>query len=300
MRSRFLRTTPFLAAFRAYHEARSVLVGVPLDVTTSFRPGTRWGPRAIREVSEVLEEYSPRLGRDLREIPLADLGDLDLVPGRVEKNLQLIQEMAEEIFSHGKLPFFLGGEHLITYPLAKAAARFYPGLVVLQLDAHADLREDYLGQRLSHATVMRLLTTELGGKNIYQLGVRSGTREEFEYGYNHTHFYPGDLAAPLEELKLSLVGRPVYLTLDIDVVDPAFAPGTGTPEPGGCTSQEILETLYALRGLNIVAFDLVEVCPPYDHGNVTAVLAAKILREAVLVIEPPAAGQTEHGGSLTR
>ncbi|QGP90919.1 Agmatinase [Neomoorella glycerini] len=278
----YVKNQGFLASGDNYEAARVVLAGIPFDATTSFRPGTRWGPQAIRAVSEVLEEYSPYLKRELGQVPVYDAGDLDLVPGRVEANLERMEAAAAALFQDGKLPLFLGGEHLVSYPLIRAAHRRYPKLAVLHFDAHADLREEYLGERLSHATVMRLVAEEIGPGNLYQFGIRSGTWGEFAYGQEETNFFMDVITTPLEKLVPELGSRPLYVSIDIDVVDPAFAPGTGTPEPGGCTPREILQAIYLLREANVVAFDLVEVCPAYDQGNITAILAAKIVREAIL------------------
>lgn len=278
----YLKSRGFLASSDNYEEAQVVLAGLPFDATSSFRPGARWGPRAIRAVSEVLEEYSPYLKRDLGELNFYDAGDLDLAPARVEASLERMEAAADTLLRQGKLPIFLGGEHLVSYPLIKAAYRHYPDLAVLHFDAHADLREEYLGERFSHATVMRLVAEAIGPGRLYQFGIRSGTWGEFAYGRQETNFFMDAVSAPLSKLAPGLGRRPLYVTIDIDVVDPAFAPGTGTPEPGGCTPQEILTAIHLLKDANVVAFDLVEVCPAYDQSDITAILAAKIVREAVL------------------
>ncbi|WP_422879868.1 agmatinase [Moorella stamsii] len=278
----YVKNQGFLASGDNYEAARVVLAGIPFDATTSFRPGARWAPQAIRAVSEVLEEYSPYLQRELGQVPFYDAGDLDLVPGRLEANLERMEAAAAALFQDKKIPLFLGGEHLVSYPLIRAARRRYPNLAVLHFDAHADLREEYLGERLSHATVMRLAAEEIGPGNLYQFGIRSGTWGEFAYGQEETNFFMDVITTPLEKLVPELGSRPLYVSIDIDVVDPAFAPGTGTPEPGGCPPREILQAIYLLREANVVAFDLVEVCPAYDQGNITAILAAKIVREAIL------------------
>ncbi|KYH31237.1 agmatinase [Moorella mulderi DSM 14980] len=278
----YVKNQGFLASGDNYEGARVVLAGIPFDATTSFRPGARWAPQAIRAVSEVLEEYSPYLQRELGQVPFYDAGDLDLVPGRLEANLERMEAAAAALFQDKKIPLFLGGEHLVSYPLIRSARRYYPNLAVLHFDAHADLREEYLGERLSHATVMRLVAEEIGPGNLYQFGIRSGTWGEFAYGQEETNFFMDVITTPLEKLVPELGSRPLYVSIDIDVVDPAFAPGTGTPEPGGCTPREILQVIYLLRQARVVAFDLVEVCPAYDHGNITAILAGKIIREAIL------------------
>jgi len=273
----------FMGSGDDYESAAAVIIGAPMDQTTSFRPGTRHGPRQIRSVSEVLEEYSPRLDRDLADIRYTDLGDVAVVPGQVEESLDRIARSATRVLKDGKVLFLLGGEHLVSLPAVQSAAGLHPGLAVIHFDAHADLREMYLGMRLSHATVMRRVAEIIGGDNVYQFGVRSGTREEFSYARSAVNFH--DLLKA-EEVALAaekLRGRPVYITLDIDVLDPAYAPGTGTPEPGGCSPLELFSALEALAGLKVVGFDLVEVCPPFDPSQRTAVLAAKLLREALLL-----------------
>ncbi|GAW93383.1 agmatinase [Calderihabitans maritimus] len=282
MKELMVNNLSFIGSKKTYDEADIVLVGVPLDLTVSFIPGTRWGPSAIRTVSEVLEEYSPTLDKDLREKNYYDWGDVELPLGNVSQSLQRIEEVARKIVLDGKKPVFIGGEHLVTLPLVKVMAERHPGLAVLQFDAHADLRQEYLGQEYSHATVMWHVNQIIGRENLYQLGIRSGTREEFAYARENTRFYPEMVLEPLDDIVKNLQGRPVYVTLDIDVVDPAYAPGTSTPEPGGCTSTEILAAVKKLNELNIIGFDLVEVCPLNDPTRHTAILAAKIIREALL------------------
>lgn len=282
MRELVERCGGFMGACASYDQSKVVLVGAPMDYTVSFRPGTRQGPDRIRSVSVGLEEYSMELDRDLADHIYYDLGNIILPFGRVKESLRRIGEVAGGILGGGRIPLVLGGEHLISLPVIEQVAALYPGLAVIHFDAHADLREDYLGERLSHATVMRQVAEIVGGSNLYQFGIRSGTREELAYARSHTRFFPGEVAAPLASVLHELRGRPVYVTLDIDVVDPAFAPGTGTPEPGGCSSNEIIETVRLLNGLQVVGFDLVEVCPVYDASDSTALLAAKLVREAIL------------------
>lgn len=276
----------FLGSREDPEEARIILFGAPMDWSTSFRPGTRFGPGHIRYCSEGLEEYSPYLDRELREVSFYDAGDITLSFGDVEGSLARIKETARHVVGGGKIPFVLGGEHLISYPVVAAVREKYPELVVLHFDAHTDLREEFFAARLSHATVMRLIHY-LGGIELYQFGIRSGEREEFLWAEKNAHFYPlisppYAFLEPLQEVAAAIKGKPVYVSLDIDVVDPAFAPGTGTPEPGGCTAQEILQAIHLLREQRVVGFDLVEVAPHLDHAEITGVLAAKLVREALL------------------
>jgi len=270
-----------------YDMARVVLLGAPMDFTVSFRPGTRSGPSRIRDVSVGLEEFSPYLNRNLHDYHYYDAGDVLLPFGHVQESLRRLEDVLERLFTHGKFPLVLGGEHLITLAPVKRAFACYPGLVVLHFDAHADLRNDYMGEALSHATVMRRVVDIVGAENVYQFGIRSGTGEEFQFANEYTWFYPFEVLAPLQKVIPLLQGRSVYVTLDIDVVDPAYAPGTGTPEPGGCSSIEIIKALHLLGGLNVVGMDLVEVCPVYDQTDRTALLAAKIVREAILLFGGP-------------
>lgn len=253
-----------------------------MDLTVSFRPGSRLGPTRIREVSYGLEEYSLYLEDSLDNKLYCDVGDLDIPPGNVQRNLALIGDIVRRIFDDGKIPIFLGGEHLISLPIISEAVKKYPDLVVLHFDAHADLRDTYMGESLSHATVLRRICEKLKPKHLHQFGIRSGTREELEYSRKHTFMNMSKVLGPFLDLLPSLQGRDVYVTLDIDVVDPAFAPGTGTPEPGGCSSQEILEVASNLGNINLVGFDLVEVSPHYDLSDRTSLLAAKVLRELLI------------------
>jgi len=261
---------------------RVVLLGAPLDQTTSFRPGARFAPERIREVSDALEEYSPVLDRGLDEIDFEDLGDLVLPFGDLKESLERIEEAAADLARQGRVPLALGGEHLISLPILRGMKRYHPDLVFLQFDAHADLRDEYLGQADSHATVVRRIVELIGGERVYQFGIRSGTREEFAFGRANTRFFPGGVDS-LEAVLGELAGRPLYLSIDIDVVDPAFAPGTGTPEAGGIGSLELFAALYALKDMRLVGMDIVEVCPPADPGDITSLLAAKLVREALLL-----------------
>lgn len=278
------RNGMFLGAGDGYAAARVVLAGAGLDATVCFRPGAREGPRAVRHLSQCLEEYSLRLGRDIREAPFYDAGDLDLPFGGVENALAHIERAADGILSDGKVPVFIGGEHLITLPVITAVHSRHPDLVVLQFDAHADLRDQYLGVRLSHATVMRRVADLLGRGRIYQFGVRSADKEEVEFAGGNTRLHLYEVSAPLADVYDEIATKPVYVTLDVDVVDPAYAPGVGTPEPGGIGPAELMDAVYRLQGLNVVGFDVVEVNPAYDPGGLAPLLAAKVIREIVLVL----------------
>lgn len=272
----------FIGSREKYEQAEIVIIGAPMDFTVSFRPGTRQGPQQIRQVSHGLEEYSVDLDLDLADYNYYDAGDIILPFGAVQESLRRISLMTAEILAGGKFPLVLGGEHLISYAIIKEVASVHPGLAVIHFDAHTDLREEFLGERFSHATVMRRVVDLIGGKNLYQFGIRSGTRDEFDFARSNINIFVDKVVEPLIETVPHLKGRPVYVSMDIDVVDPAYAPGTGTPEPGGCTVREILKAVHLLGELDVVGFDLVEVSPLYDPSERTALLAAKIVREAIL------------------
>lgn len=274
----------FLGAKEDYDRAKIVIIGAPMDFTVSFRPGTRFGPERIRSVSYGLETYSVYADDALDDKSFCDIGDIELPFGNVKKSLDMIEEAANKILNDGKIPFFLGGEHLVTYPIVKKVAEKYPDLVVLHFDAHADLRDTFFGEKLSHATVLRRVSEQVKNKHIFQFGIRSGVKEEFLYAQQHTNMYPLEVKTPFLQVLDSLKGKPVYITLDIDAVDPAFAPGTGTPEPGGCTSCDMLEVVASFGKLNVVGIDLVEVSPASDLSDRTALLAAKIVRETIIGI----------------
>lgn len=273
----------FMGARDDYQAAQAVLCGVPMDFTVSFRPGARLGPRQIRDVSWGLEEYSPYQERELGEVSFYDAGDLALPFGNVDASLRLVQALTAAVIQDGKMPILLGGEHLLSWPAIAAVHERYPDLAVLHLDAHADLRQEYEGEVNSHATVMRRVVERIGGGNVYQFGIRSGTRNEWNFAGANTHIFPYEVVAPLRQVRSAISHRPVYVTLDIDVVDPAFAPGTGTPEPAGVSSGEIIQAIHLLAGLRLVGFDLVEVAPVYDQSERTSLLAAKIIRELLLL-----------------
>jgi agmatinase len=260
-----------------------VVFGAPLDTTMSFRSGARHGPRAIREYSYVLETFSMRTGQDLEKIPLFDAGDVDLAPGEVGPALDKICDAVRVILKKGGRPLMLGGEHLVTLPAVQAVHAAYPGLQVIHIDAHADMRLQYLGQELTHAGVMRRVSAIVGRENVYSAGIRSVSADEHEYARSLAANLSTSLGA-LMDFAARAGKRPVYLTIDIDVVDPAFAPGTGAPEPGGPSSRELLEAVATLHGLDIVAADIVEVAPQYDHAGITAALAAKVAREVIMMM----------------
>ena len=275
----------FLGAESAFEPARTVLLGCPFDKTASFRRGARFGPQAMREASDCLETYSPHLDKDLGDAALCDLGDVDFTSDDTESVLASIKAEAREIFRAGKRPVFLGGEHLVSFPAVEAALELFPSLVVFQWDAHADLRDDYMGEKLSHACVMRRIL-ELEGVGLFrQFGVRSGTREEFEWMQANETLRP--LSPEAVESALSDVGeRAIYLTLDVDVVNPGEMPGTGSPEPGGLGLDALMDCISVLNasGARIIGADVVELAPEWDPTGASAIAAAKLVRELALVM----------------
>lgn len=272
----------FIAAEAAFDDARAVLFGAPFDGTTSFRPGTRFGPQAIRAESDGIETYSPYQNKDLEDLAIFDSGDLILPFGNTEAVLTMIEERTQEILDAGKMPVMLGGEHLVTLGAVRAMVKKYPDLHIIHFDAHADLREEYLGERLSHATVLRRSWDLLGDGRIHQFGIRSGERNEFEFALEHTDFHPFNVKDVLD-VVLALGDKvPVYVTLDLDVLDPSLFCGTGTPEAGGIFFQDLEEALLALEALNVVGFDMNELSPHYDASGVSTAVACKVLREMLL------------------
>lgn len=267
-----------------YDESDVVLFSAPLDTTTSYRPGTRFAGNAIRVESIGIEWYSPYLDMDLKDHPTVDIGDLDLPMGDVESALDVIYYTAKDILEAKKLPMMVGGEHLVTYPVIKAMFEQNKDLCIIHLDAHTDLRDEFLGRALSHATVLRRCHDLLGDNRIFQFGIRSGDKHEFEWAKTHTQLRKFDLVG-LEDAIEQIKDRPVYITIDLDVLDPSIFPGTGTPEPGGITYKELLGAIQAFTKLNnVVGADIVELAPMLDASNVSTVVAAKTLREMILLL----------------
>ena len=281
MRNKNVQT--FLASDAEYDEADVVLFGAPFDGTTSFRPGTRFGPSAIRGESFGIETYSPYCGRDLADCRIFDGGDLELPFGNTERVLEIIRDFAAGLLADGKRFVMLGGEHLITLGAMRAAAELYPDVHVIQFDAHADLRGEYIGEPLSHSTVMRQVWNLLGDRKLHQFGIRSGERQEFEFAREHTCLHKFDLES-FPETVTQLQGKPVYFSLDMDVLDSSVFCGTGTPEAGGVTFKELMQAVLQLHRLNIVGCDINELSPHYDQSGSSTAAACKITREILLQI----------------
>lgn len=266
-----------------YNDARIVLFGAPFDSTTSFRPGTRFASQSMRSESFGIETYSPYQDEDLTDIKVFDSGDLELPFGIPEQALLDIEERTQTILDDGKLPCMIGGEHLVTLGAVRAAAKKYDNLHVVQFDAHADLRNDYLGVKLSHACVMRRCHDLLGDGKIFQFGIRSGERDEFIFAKEHTYMNRFDLGNVSKSVQ-NIGQAPVYFTLDLDVLDPSEFPGTGTPEAGGVSFIALLDAIKEVSKLNIVGFDINELSPVYDTSGRSTALACKILREILILV----------------
>lgn len=272
----------FIGCDCEYSEAKIVLFGAPYDSTTSFRPGARFGCKAIRSESFGLETYSPYQNDELTEKKVFDSGDLELVFGNAQTALGQIEERARTILNDGKLPFMVGGEHLVTLGSFRAVQKKYPDVSIIHFDAHADLRADYLGEQMSHASVLRRCHELVGDGRIFQFGIRSGDREEFVWGKNHVQTRMFDFEG-LDQVVEQLGDKPVYFTLDLDVLDPSVFPGTGTPEAGGVSFMQLLNACLKLRGLNIVGLDVNELAPAYDISGVSTAVAGKIIRELLIM-----------------
>lgn len=272
----------YLDASEALIAGRPALFGVPYDGTTSFRPGTRGGPDALRAASIGLETYSPAQDRDFEQRPFADLGNLDIPFGSPAPVVSLAEETTRWILDQGGVPFMIGGEHSITVGPVRAVAAKYPDLAVIQIDAHADLRDGYLGEPLSHAAAMRRCLESLDDPSaMLQIGIRSGTREEFMEMREQRRLVAPD-AASLQQALPRLGDRPIYITLDLDVFDPSCFPGTGTPEPGGIDWQTFANLLSVIPWDRVVGVDAVELSPMLDASGCSNVLAAKAVREMLL------------------
>lgn len=276
----------FIGCDTEYEEASIVLFGAPFDSTTSFRPGARFGPSAIRHESFGLETYSPYQDRDLCDRRIFDGGDLELCFGSAESALADIKQCAGEILRDGKLPLLLGGEHLVTLGNFKAVYEQYPDVEVIHFDAHADLRDDYLGARLSHACVLRRIHDILGDGKIHQFCIRSGDRSEFEFAKAHTDMHKFNFDG-LDGVvaKLAASHTPVYFTIDLDCLDPSVFCGTGTPEAGGVTFPQLLDAVLTVSKTNLVGADMNELAPMLDASGASTAMACKVLRELLLSIQ---------------
>lgn len=275
----------FLGCDADYADASIVLFGAPFDSTTSFRPGARFGSAAMRHESFGLETYSPYQDADLTDYAVFDSGDLELCFGSAEQALRDIEARTETILADGKFPLLIGGEHLVTLGSFRAVQHRYPDVHIIHFDAHADLRDDYLGARLSHACVLRRCHDLIGDGRIHQFCIRSGEREEFRFAAQHTDLHPLSLDG-LEETVCALrdAGTPVYFTIDLDCLDPSIFPGTGTPEAGGITFPQLLDAMRTVAACSLVGADVNELAPMLDPTGVSTATACKVLRELLLAI----------------
>lgn len=275
----------FIACDKEYGEADTVIFGAPFDGTTSYRPGTRFGSKYIRAESYGIETYSPYQDKDLEDLAVFDGGDLDFPFGNTEKVLQMIEEYADGVLADEKMPIMIGGEHLVTLGAVKAALKKYPELCIVHFDAHADLRDEYLGEKLSHACVLRRCHDLVGDGRIFQFGIRSGERAEFLFAKEHTHINRFDFGG-LENVCRALKDKPVYFTIDLDVLDSSVFPGTGTPEAGGVGFNQLVSAIITVGEItNVVAADINELSPPYDPSGVSTAAACKTLRELLLAVK---------------
>ena len=277
------RPENFIACDSDYANADIVLLGAPFDGTTSYRPGARFGPKAIRAESYGLESYSPYQDRDLLDLCVFDSGDVELALGDTPTVLAQVEERARIILQDDKIPFMLGGEHLLSLATVRAVQARYPDLHLIHFDAHADLRDDYLGVKLSHACVMRRCWELLGSGRIFQFGIRSGERAEFHWADQGTVMMQRYNFNGLEQVLDSMIGKPVYFSIDLDVLDPSVLPGTGTPEAGGVSFSELHTAMLAVcRRAHVVACDLMELCPVCDPSGISTATAGKLVREMLL------------------
>lgn len=261
-----------------YESSKIVMLGMPFDGTVSYRSGSRFAPEQIRLASWGLEDYSPRFDKHLQDVNFHDAGDLEFPLGNTYKSLDLIEQNVKEIYKDGKKVFGIGGEHLVTLPEIKAISKFYDDLAIVHFDAHTDLREEYLGEEMSHSAVMRHISKIVGPENIKQIGIRSGMKEEWEFMRKH-----GMLIDKYFGLD-SLLGKKIFVTVDLDVLDPSVMPGTGTPESGGMQFNELVGWFEYLKDFDIIGADVVELAPDYDASGVSTAVASKVIRELLMVM----------------
>ncbi len=268
----------WIGSVDSYDSAEIVMIGLPFDGTCSYRPGSRFAPERLRIASWGLEDYSPVYDKHLDDVKFFDAGELEFPLGNTKKSMDLIEKNASIIFESGKKYLGIGGEHLVTYPAVKACKEKYGDIAIIHFDAHTDLREDYLGEKLSHASVMRRIGEVVGFENIKQIGIRSGLKEEFELMKKYN-----TLVKSSNDLK-QIKSKKIFLTIDVDVLDPAYMPGTGTPEPDGLTYREFAEWIKFLQDFDIVGADIVELAPDYDKSEVSTAVVTKIIRDVLMIM----------------
>ena len=261
-----------------YDSSNIVMLGLPFDGTVSYRCGSRFAPEQIRLASWGLEDYSPRFDKHLQDVNFHDAGDLEFPLGNTYKSLDIIEQNVEDIYMDGKRVFGIGGEHLVTLPEIKAVSKFHKDLAVVHFDAHTDLREEYLGEEMSHSAVIRHVSKIVGAENIKQIGIRSGMKEEWEFMKEH-----GTLINEFSGLDV-LKNKKIFVTVDLDVLDPSVMPGTGTPESGGFSFNQLMEWFEYLKYFDIVGADVVELAPDYDASGVSTAVATKVIRELLMIM----------------
>lgn len=269
---------------RAPADARIIVYGIPFEGRVNLRKGADAGPRDVRVASDSIETYSPALARDLEDLALADVGDCELPDGATPRE-QLDAARADLAgwWRPGLIPFMLGGDHTATVPVMEVLAPAFPDLRILQLDAHPDTREEFLGERYNYASAMARVMDVVPAARVFQVGMRTGSREEYEN--RRPNFYPAIAGHPVDVVRRllpELMGHPLYVTIDVDVLDPSEAPGTGSPEPGGIRVPELVEIVRMLGGCQVIGGDLVEVAHAWDPTGRTGIAASWVIREALL------------------
>ena len=261
-----------------YKTSNIVMLGMPFDGTVSYRPGSRFAPEQIRLASWGLEEYSPYFDKHLEDCNFHDAGDLEFPLGNTEKSLEVIKNNVEEIYRDGKRVFGIGGEHLVTLPEIQAVSKYVDNLAIVHFDAHTDLREEYLGEPLSHSAVIRHSAEIVGFENLKQIGIRSGMKEEFELMKKY-----GTLIHEHSELDY-FKNKNIFVTVDLDVLDTSIMPGTGTPEVGGLNFNQLVDWFKYLSNFNIIGADVVELAPDYDASGASTAVATKVIRELLMAM----------------
>jgi len=261
-----------------YETSDIVMLGLPFDGTVSYRSGSRFAPEQIRLASWGLEEYSPVFDKELADVNFHDVGDLEFPLGNTYASLDMIRENVEQIYKEGKRVLGIGGEHLVTLPEIQAISKFYKDFAIIHFDAHTDLREEYLGEEMSHSAVIRHCSKIVGAANIKQIGIRSGMKEEWEFMKKHN-----TLCHKFSDIDC-IKSKPVFVTVDLDCLDTSIMPGTGTPEAGGMTFKELNEWFKYLKDFNIIGADVVELAPDYDSSGASTAVATKVIRELLMAM----------------
>ena len=261
-----------------YDSSSVVMLGMPFDGTVSYRSGSRFAPEQIRLASWGLEEYSPYFDKELAEVNFHDAGDLEFPLGNTYKTLEQIEQNVLQIYADGKKVFGIGGEHLVTLPQVRAVSKYYEDLAIIHFDAHTDLREEYMGEEMSHSAVIRHISKFVKPENIKQIGIRSGMREEWKFMEKHNTLCKN--YSDLDTIK----GKPIFVTVDLDCLDTSIMPGTGTPEAGGMSFNELVEWFKYIKDFNIVGADVVELAPDYDTSGASTAVATKVIRELLMIM----------------